>query len=104
MKQWGLFLEQYPLVITPVGAVPGAAADQDTQEGGMTFMLDNFARFLFPAPVLGLPVLAMPVGSHNGMPQGVQIYAAKYREDLCLEAGEIIETWEGPRAPVDPKF
>jgi len=104
MKQWGLFLEQYPLVITPVGAVPSAAADQDTRDGGMKFMLDNFARFLFPAPVLGLPVLAMPVGSHNGMPQGVQIYAAKYREDLCLEAGEIIEAWEGPRAPVDPKF
>ena len=34
---------------------------------------------------------------------GVQLVAARYREDLILEAGEVIEAAEGPILPVDPQ-
>ena len=33
---------------------------------------------------------------------GVQILAAHNREDLCLDAGEVIEAAEGMVVPVDP--
>jgi amidase len=32
----------------------------------------------------------------------VQLVAARFREDLILEAGEVIEAAEGPTLPVDP--
>jgi amidase len=32
----------------------------------------------------------------------VQIMAPRLREDLCLEAGEVIEAAEGVVAPVEP--
>jgi len=52
--------------------------------------------------VLGLPALAVPVGAHGALRTGVQIMAARFREDLCLDAGEVIEAAEDPVAPVDP--
>jgi amidase len=54
------------------------------------------------APVLGLPSLAVPVGRHGRLRPGVQIMAPRFREDLCLAAGEVIEAAEGIVAPVEP--
>jgi hypothetical protein len=33
---------------------------------------------------------------------GVQLVSARYREDLCLAAGEAIEAGGTPSAPIDP--
>jgi amidase len=32
----------------------------------------------------------------------VQVVAGRYREDLCLKAGEIIEAAGTPPMPIDP--
>jgi len=32
----------------------------------------------------------------------VQILASRFREDLCLDAGEVIEAAEGVVAPIEP--
>jgi len=55
------------------------------------------------SPALGLPALAVPVGTHGRLRPGVQILATRYREDLCLGAGEVIEAAEGVVAPIDPQ-
>jgi amidase len=36
------------------------------------------------------------------VPVGVQLVAGRFREDLCLLAGEAIEAGGTPSAPVDP--
>jgi amidase len=54
------------------------------------------------APLLGLPGLAVPVGRHGKLRTGVQIMAMRNREDLCLDAGEVIEAAEGVVTPIDP--
>jgi amidase len=38
----------------------------------------------------------------QGLPMGVQLTAARYREDLLLDAAEVLEAHEGPRTPIDP--
>ena len=58
--------------------------------------------FQFTLPVLGLPGLAIPVGSEGGLPMGVQLVAARWRDDLLLDAAEVIESFEGVRRPIDP--
>ena len=60
-------------------------------------------RFQLIVPVLGLPGLAVPTAPVNGMPMGVQIVSRRYREDLCLEAGEVVEAHAGPCTPIDPR-
>jgi len=52
--------------------------------------------------VLGIPALAVPVGYHGRLRPGVQILASRFREDLCLDAGEVIEAVEGVVAPIEP--
>ena len=53
-----------------------------------------------PSPLLGtammgLPGLAVPTGVVAGLPVGVQLVATRFREDLLLRAGEMIERAAG---------
>ncbi|RUW76595.1 amidase [Mesorhizobium sp. M2A.F.Ca.ET.067.02.1.1] len=105
MATWATFLADTPIVITPISAGPAFSAGLDAKdEASMATVLDTVARCLYPVPTLGLPALSVPLGSQEGLPLGVQIIAGQYREDLCLDAGEIIEAYEGLRSPIDPVF
>ena len=43
-------------------------------------------------PLTGLPALSLATGFvHGHIPVGVQIVAARFREDVCLAVGEAIE-------------
>lgn len=104
IRHWQVFMERYPLVVMPAFGMPSAEAWCDQRDrDGMEFLLRH-ARFLLGLSVLGLPVLAMPVGSHAGRPLGVQIVGRRFREDSCFEAGEAIEMREGARPAIDPRW
>jgi len=53
-------------------------------------------RMVVPVNLLGLPSCAVPVGCDDGLPQGVQLIGARFREDLVLDAAQAIED----RAPI----
>jgi amidase len=50
---------------------------------------------LYAVNLLGLPAAAVPTGLHDGVPIGVQIIGARFREDLCLDAAQAIENAVG---------
>ncbi|KJC50363.1 amidase [Bradyrhizobium sp. LTSP885] len=92
IRNWMMFLEQYPLVLMPttVRRTPEVNADL----GGDQRVKDLFwndLRFISSINVLGLPAAVVPVGLHDGLPVGVQIVGSRYREDMCLDAAEAIE-------------
>lgn len=103
LRAWNLFFERWPVMVMPSCGEPSLEAELDTQgrEGALRTL--EGLRFQLACPALGLPGLSVPVGEHAGQPLGVQIVAARYREDLCLAAGEIIEAHEGVRTPIDPR-
>jgi amidase len=39
---------------------------------------------------------------HDGIPLGVQLVAARFREDICLSLGEVIEARAGATGVIDP--
>lgn len=50
----------------------------------------HLGLFTQPISAIGLPVVAAPTGPESGLPIGIQIIAAPWREDLCLRiAGEL---------------
>ena len=53
-------------------------------------------------PFMGLPGLVVSTGLVGKAPVGVQIVSGRYREDLCLLAGEAIEAGGVPPSPIDP--
>jgi amidase len=91
MRAWSGFLTEYPVAIGPTLTAPIWPFDADLHPDTGLPLLQEATRFILPASALALPVVALPMGLHDGLPTGIQIYADLWREDLCLEAGEIIE-------------
>ena len=99
--RWLAFMQRYPLVVMPTTGALAPPHNLDTTREGKARLLD-WARVGLISPVLGIPALAVPVGNHGGLRPGVQILAPRFREDLCLGAGEVIEAAEGVVTPIDP--
>jgi amidase len=51
---------------------------------------------------LGLPSLAMPTGKSGSVPVGVQIVSGRFKEELCLRVGAMIEAFYPSQGPIDP--
>ena len=103
VREWFLFLERYPLVLSPISAEPPFAHGFDTQS---TERMQAVLRAQAPQaalPLLGLPGISVPTGIANGLPMGVQIMAGRFREDLCLDAAAAIEARVGVFTPIDPR-
>jgi amidase len=103
VRDWQLFFERVPLVLAPVCTEPVYARGFDLESRERTAALWSECVTLTSVPVIGCPGLAVPTGVVNGLPTGVQVLAPRFREDLCLAAGEAIEARSGltPRLPVD---
>ena len=99
--RWMSFMQQWPLLIMPTLADLPPKQVSDTTVDGQREIFDSMRPVLM-APLLGLPGLALPVGRHGKLRTGVQIMSMRNREDLCLDAGEVIEMAEGVVKPVDP--
>jgi len=99
--RWLGFMQRYPLVVMPTMGDLAPPHNLDTTREGVAHILDS-VRVSLISPVLGIPALAMPVGHHGLLRPGVQILAPRFREDLCLDAGEVIEAAEGVVSPIDP--
>jgi aspartyl-tRNA(Asn)/glutamyl-tRNA(Gln) amidotransferase subunit A len=44
-----------------------------------------------PLSLVGPPVICAPVGLSGGLPVGLQIVAAPWREDLCFRVARVLE-------------
>ena len=101
-RQWLLFLEKYPVLLMPVsGELP--FPDQLDRKDDASFARVWHAQLTQIAiPFMGLPGLTVSTGLVGKSPVGVQVIAGRYREDLCLLAGEAIEAGGVPPSPIDP--
>jgi len=99
---WSKLFQEYPVVIGPTWADLQFLhdADLDPETGADTTL--KRLQFITPGNLLGIPSVALPMGVANGLPTGVQIYAERWREDLCLDAAALIEQKVGRITPIDP--
>ncbi|MCJ2024930.1 amidase family protein [Methylobacterium sp. J-067] len=100
-RQWSLFLAENPVLLVPVsGELPFPDGLDRTPEGiARAFEAQLLQVALAP---LGIPALTVTTGLVGRSPVGVQVVAGRFREDLCLAAGEAIEAGGVPPMPVDP--
>jgi amidase len=102
LREWLVLLERYPVIVGPTSAEPPFLVGFDHRDAAATRRLLEAQRLLASVNCLGLPAVAVPVGSHEGAPLGVQIIASRYREDLALAAAEVVEAAHGLPTPIDP--
>jgi amidase len=101
-RAWSLFLTKHPVLLVPVSAdLPFPDGLDRTGGAGIARAFEANLLQVGLAP-LGVPALTVTTGLVGRTPVGVQLVAARYREDLCLAAGAAIEADGVPEMPVDP--
>ena len=88
----GLF-EQWDIILAPVTPVPAPRfTDLTTRIDGedhvLRPLLGRFVQALAPA---GLPIVVAPCALPGGLPVGIQIIAAPFREDCALRVAKQLE-------------
>jgi amidase len=101
-REWLLFLENYSVVVMPVSAELPFPDGLDMRDEASFARVWRAQLPQIAIPFLGLPGLTVSTGLVGRIPVGVQVVATRFREDLCLLAGEAIEAAGTPAAPVDP--
>jgi len=99
-RQWQAFLKNYPVLLVPVCAeLPFPdLLDVESPEGFRRAMEAQLTQV--GLPLMGLPGLTVATGqAKSGAPVGVQLIAGRYREDVLLDAGAVIEAG-GPAVSV----
>lgn len=100
LRLWQLFLEDVPLVVMPSSGEPPFPVGYDCRDLNTTQHIWQAQLPQLAIPVLGLPGVAVPTGLHDRLPTGVQVVAGRYREDVCLDAAEIIRAQAELAVPV----
>lgn len=103
-RAWSLFMAKHPLILSPTWTqLPFEHGfDAATPEGSAATIA--MIRPVVPANLLGLPSACVPAGrdADTGLPIGVLITGQRYRDDLCLDAAEVIESRLRLRTPINP--
>jgi amidase len=102
-REWAQFQERYPVVLGPVRTAPPFAVGSDLGGPDAVQAILHSMRLVVSVNLLGLPAVALPTGVERGLPQGVQVIAPRFREDLCLTAAQAIEQRLGVQTPIDPR-
>lgn len=92
-RRYNELLEVYPVIMLPISAKEPLKYGDDLKGD------EYFKDVIIPAqlPLLALvclnyPSMSVPTGLKDGhIPQGVQLFASDYREDLCLYVAQDIE-------------
>ena len=95
VRAWNVFLAAHPLILTPF--MPGRpfAWNRDLQGlDGMREVLGS-AIYSYSMNFMGLPAGNVPAGFADGLPVSVQIVGQRFREDLILDACEVVENKAG---------
>jgi amidase len=101
-REWMLFFEKYPVLLLPVSGELPFPDHLDRKDDASFARVWHAQLVQIAIPFMGLPGLTVSTGLVGRVPVGVQVVAGRYREDLCLNAGEAIEAGGVPPSPIDP--
>jgi amidase len=101
-REWLQFLETYSVLLMPVSGELPFPDGLDMRDEASFARVWRAQLTQIAIPFMGLPGLTVSTGLVGKVPVGVQVVSGRYREDLCLLAGEAIEVAGTPAAPIDP--
>lgn len=99
-RAWSEFLDRYPLVLTPFLPQPFFRPGRDAEGADGVREALGSALYSYSMNYMNLPCANVPAGYHEdaatgGQPVNVQIIARRWREDLAVDAAEVVEARVG---------
>jgi len=101
-REWLQFFETHAVLLIPVSGELPFPDNLDRKDETSFARVWHAQLTQIAIPFLGLPGLTVSTGLVGKCPVGVQVVSGRYREDLCLAAGEAIEAGGVPPSPIDP--
>ena len=101
-REWQQFLHQYPILLCPVSAEPPFPDHLDVESPEAFQRVAEAQMTQIALPFMGMPGLTVTTGSNGSTPIGVQLVAARYREDVLFDAGSEIELRNPAVIATDP--
>ena len=95
MRAWNLFLDAYPLVLTPFLMRPTYPWNYDAQGRMQAKDLFDASVYSYGVNYLGLPAGVVPIDLVEDLPAGVQLVGRRFREDVILDAMAAVEERAG---------
>lgn len=94
-RDWAVMLAPeaggYDVLLMPVSWQRQFPIDADVGEPERVHRLLAAQSPLLGTAMMGLPGLSVPTGMAGALPAGVQLVAARLREDRCLAVGDMVE-------------
>lgn len=90
-RRMGRFHERYDLLVTPTLPVTAFEAGEEVPQGSGLRRWTGWTPFTYPFNLTQQPAASVPVGTDgDGLPVGLQIVAARHRDDLVLRASHAL--------------
>ncbi|UFR04292.1 amidase [Streptomyces sp. Go40/10] len=90
-RRMGRFHERYDLLVTPTLPITAFAAGREVPERSAHRRWTGWTPFTYPFNLTQQPAASVPVGVDGaGLPAGMQIVAARHRDDLVLRAAHAL--------------
>lgn len=102
LREWQVFLTEYPVLICPVSGELPFRNNIDVESDDAFRRCYEAQLTQIGLPFMGLPGLTVSTGLAGTAPVGVQLVGARYREDVLMDAGAVIEGASDLSSPVDP--
>ena len=101
-RQWQQFLSKYPVMLCPVSAELPFEDLRDVKSAEDFSAILEAQLIQIALPFIGMPGMVVTTGSSNNSPVGVQLIAARFREEVLFDAARIIEAANPTIGVVDP--
>jgi len=99
VRAWRSFLADWPVVLMPVSGELPFRQNEDLEGPEALDRIWEAQLPMVAIPAIGLPGISIASGVEGGVPSGVQLVAAPWREDILLDAGEVLEAGFGVPIP-----
>lgn len=101
-RQWQQFLTEFPIMLCPVSSELPFEDLRDIKSSTDFRAILEAQMIQIALPFIGMPGMTMTTGSSNHSPLGVQLIAARFREDILFGAARIIEAGNPSITVVNP--
>jgi aspartyl-tRNA(Asn)/glutamyl-tRNA(Gln) amidotransferase subunit A len=90
-RRMGRFHDTYDLLVTPTLPITAFEAGVEVPKGSGHHRWTGWTPFTYPFNLTQQPAASVPVGTDgDGLPVGLQIVAARHRDDLVLRAAHAL--------------